>query len=192
MTLAVRLEEQELDRLAIELFTNHETHFTPTHPWVFVRVLPREQRIGLIWAPEFKQNKPVHEGIVLSTWKPFKQEWRQKENDVWVDCERERKSDFAIGDHVTYPWAAGMPISGWDETKYRIVPEHVREHRGIDHNGIIFGKLNYPRESIEERLAKLIDKSKKARNPSAALLDLIRKDFDIIARDMYSKTTSGK
>lgn len=192
MTLATRIEAQELDKLAIELFTNHENHFIPTHPWVLVRVLPREQWTGILWLPDGKQqNKPVHEGIVLQTWEPFTQYWRQKQDGVWVDCERERKSDFAVGDHVCYPWAAGMNASGWDERYYRIVPEHVRAHRGIDHNGIIFGKLEYPRVSTEERVSKIVEEGMKARNKIGAITDLLRKNFDIIYREQYSRTTSG-
>jgi hypothetical protein len=195
MTLATRIEEQELDQLAIELFTKHESHFTPTHPWVLVRVLPREQKIGSLWLPDGKQqNKPVHEGIVLHTWRPFLQQWREKRDGEWIDCERMRQSDFEIGDHVTYPWAAGMNASGWDERYYRLVPEHVRAHRGIDQNGIIFGKLNYPRVSVRERLKLLLELHKGYRDADMDIdsaITNILSDFDVVSKDGYSKTTSG-
>jgi len=192
MALAVRIQEQELDRLAIELFTQHESHFTPMHPWILVRVLPREQFYkGLIHLPDGKQqNKPVHEGIVLATWQPFTQQWREKRDGEWVDCERERKSDFEIGDHVTYPWAAGMDAAGWDIRYYRLVPEHVRVHRGIDNNGIIFGKLNYPRESVADKLNLIIARA--GMNSSMSQISsAILKEFDVVSKEGYSKTTSG-
>lgn len=194
MTLAVRIEEQELDRLAIELFTNHETHFTPTAPWVFVRVVPREQRIGLIWTPDAKQNKPVHEGIVLALWKPYTQRWREKHNGEWIDCEKEVHSDFNIGDHVTYPHYAGMDAAGWDPKYYRLVPEHTRAHRGIDSNGIIFGKLNYPKMNVYQRLHQIVNGAAE-NHPMHAVsitVDNITKEFDVISKDVYSKTVSGK
>lgn len=197
VTLDVRIEEQQLDAAALKLFAEHASHFTPTHPWVFVRVLPREQLYnGLIIVPDGKQqNKPVHEGIVLATWKPFTQRWRQQHEGTWVDCEKDIHSECEIGDHVLYPHHAGMDACGWDERYYRLVPEHTRTHRGIDSNGIIFAKLNYPRESVQERMGAMLDKHLHIDDPTDygnVIAKELLKEFDVISKQGYSKTLSGK
>jgi co-chaperonin GroES (HSP10) len=182
MTLAVRVQEQELDRMAIELFTQHEAQFTPLYPWVLIRVLPREQRyMGRIILPDNKsQNKPVHEGIVLHTWMPR----LDKKNKVMY-------SELHPGDHVVYPHFAGLPIPGWDERYYRIVPECVRPEKGIEWNGIIMGKLNYPRNSVRDELANIIPIDAPAGEHTQMILDEVFQKFDVVYKEQASKTLSG-
>jgi co-chaperonin GroES (HSP10) len=192
MTVESRLLEQEIDELALELFTTHETQFIPTHPWVFVRILPREQLYkGLIVLPDNKsQNKPVHEGIVLSTWLPFTHRWREQHNGEWIDCEKEIHTDFEIGDHVAYPHWTGMPAPGWDERYYRLVPEHTRTHRGIDMNAVIYGKIEYAKESVRDKLMELTQDN--SETSFYAIADIIMKEFDVVPKQQYSRTVSGK
>lgn len=180
MTLAVRIEEQELDQLAIALFTKHESQFTPLHPWVLVRVLPREQRVGQIWLPNNKsQNKPVHEGIVLSTWKQFTS---QKGKLI--------QTELVPGDHVCYPHWAGQPVPGWDERYYVCVPEQVKESVGIDKTRVILGKLNYPKVSTKEAFKNVLVNC--FPNHLEDAIDVLHEHFDIVSKEGYSKTTSGK
>jgi hypothetical protein len=190
--MLVQEKERELDRLAMDLYEKHEAQFTPTHPWVLVRVMPREQFTGLLWLPDTKQNKPIHEGIVLTTWEPFTKHWREKHNGEWIDCQAEISTDFKAGDHVTYHWSSGMPVPGMSEKMYRLVPEHTRAHRGIDSNGIIFGKLNYPQEAIKEQLFALLhDECAYGTNDKEVVNKILAK-FDVVRKtNLYSRTTSG-
>ena len=50
-------------------------HFIPKHPYILVRVLPKEHKTeGGIWLAETSQNKVVYEAIVLDTWRPYDEE----------------------------------------------------------------------------------------------------------------------
>lgn len=207
MPVELRVAEQELDRLALELWAKHENQFIPLRPWVFVRVLPREHKIGSLWTPDTKStNKPMHEGIVLKTWEPYRTT-KYKHSQILAgdgkpypicdDIVTYHKSDLKPGEHVIYPHFAGMPVPGWDERYYRVVPEHVKTDRGIDWNGIIFGKLNYPAESVREVLEELIgsgtdcEDNQSNHNFEEALNNILA-NFDVIPKTLGSKTLSGR
>src|SRR5262245_13517020 len=90
--------------------------FAPAYPWVFVYVLQREHKpLGRIILPHDK-NKPMHEGVVLATWRPrIKMSKAGKEIEV--------RSELCPGDHVLFHHWAGQPVADFDEKKFRIVRE---------------------------------------------------------------------
>lgn len=201
--IETRLEEQELDRLAAELFRNHESQFIPRRPWVLVRVLPREHYyMNRILLPNTKsQNKPVHEGIVLQTWEPYTTQKTRHHNNydfgVGVICIDDvvtvHTSEFVAGDHVCYPHWAGQPIPGWDERYYLCVPEQVNEDVGIDASRCILGKLNYPKESVSDQLALIMARAILIEDkPLETITATILEQFDVIPKNQSGKTTSGK
>jgi co-chaperonin GroES (HSP10) len=64
--------ETLIDEMVQTLFQASEKRFVPHYPWVFVRVLQKEQQTaGGLVLPE-PQNKTSHEGVVLATWKPIR------------------------------------------------------------------------------------------------------------------------
>src|SRR5579864_7112812 len=64
--------EEQVQALTEMLYAAHSRRFVPRFPWVFVRVISKEQVYkGVIHLPASEQNKVNHEGIVLATWKPF-------------------------------------------------------------------------------------------------------------------------
>src|SRR5262252_1392741 len=90
--------------------------FQPLYPWVFVRVLQKEQTVGKIVRVEGpKQNKPTQEGVVLKTWLPTTKIFKGKPVEVY--------SQLRQGQHVVFPHWAGLPVVGFDDKHYRIVKE---------------------------------------------------------------------
>ena len=86
--------EEILDLMAQELFASSSRRFVPMFPWVFVRVLPKRQTLssGLI-LPPYEQNKTIHEGIVLATWKPHAAPVAS-EGDAEIDWRSKRTTTF--------------------------------------------------------------------------------------------------
>ena len=148
-----------------ELYKQHRS-FTPTYPWVFVRVLEREQKVGSIIVSSIEQNKPVHEGVVLATWNPFVRSVSiGKLTDAQLANNEPRKFDdyaitgpallgaalgartrmivmrsqFEIGDHVLFPHYAGAPIDGFTDKRYRVVSEDC----DFSTKGGIFARVDY-------------------------------------------------
>jgi co-chaperonin GroES (HSP10) len=205
MPLAVRQEEEELDRLALELFTKHESQFTPRFPWVLVRVLPREQQVGRILIADGKHsNKPVHEGIVLTTWQPYTTvKTKSYLTYSYTEATATRHTDdivtrhecpVTVGDHVCYPHWCGQTVPGWDEKQYRVVPTHANTALGIEPNGIILGTLTYPKESVKERLEDILDNGFTTVNfsPVNKAVRKILEEFDVVYKEKGSKTLSGR
>jgi len=171
--------EEALNNQAIELYTKHDVQFVPTFPWVFVRLMPREQRLSSgLWVPDNakdKQHKPMQEGIVLITWEP---------------CDG-KQSDYKPGDHVTFQHWVGMPMPGWDERYYRVVPEMIRPDRGIDWNGIICGKINYATSIEADLIAALNTEFGISEDDAKLRMRNILEQFDVIRKPKQGKMLSG-
>ena len=133
--------------------------FKPIHPYVLVRVLPKEFKTeGGIWLADVAQNKPLYEGIVLETWRPY-EEYRPV-----YDVEGERSGTtiikhecaLKIGDRISFPHFEGMPAADYlDDKYYRFVRE------GADQNKFpfcsVFGKLDYHGDhKIQAKIRKLM------------------------------------
>lgn len=149
---------QEIYELAVEGRT-----MVPRHPYVLVRVLPKEHKTeGGIWLADNAQNKPVYEGIVLSVWKPY-METRVKElqssdgsmcgtykTEIYHECE------LQVGDRVAFPHYEGISMNGYlDDKYYRLIRE------GSDQNQYpymsVLGKLHYHGDvEISKKVKKLM------------------------------------
>ena len=154
--MSIEEREQEVDRLVRELYVESHIEYIPMYPWVFVRVLPKHQQIGLIITPDSVQNKPVHEGIVLSTWRPFTKEIGKMEKGIKVTRTIEFHSDLHIGKHVMFLHHSGVPIPGFDDKYYRSVMERGWEK---EQGGGIFGCVEFGEKALSphEGLTSIID-----------------------------------
>jgi len=117
----------------------------PRHPYILVRVLPKEHITpGGIILPETDQNKPVYEGIVISVWKPYVEirhvatkingvnssPIHTDEIKIYHEC------DVKPGDRVAFPHYEGIALGEYlDDKYYRLIRE------GTDQN-------NYPYCSV--------------------------------------------
>ena len=175
MKVTIPVEEREavLENVAQELYQVSEKLIEPVYPWVLVRIMPKEQKVGTLYLPE-KSNKIFYEGIVLTTWKPF---WRYYSGDLKFDeenpaqmstealqsgavAERQTRvvnkrvwmqSSVQVGDRVFFMHFEGQPYPYLDELRYRMVHE-VETHP----NGGIWGKIHVREdEGLKAKLDKL-------------------------------------
>jgi len=149
----VEVLEERFAKLAQEIYEQSERRIQPTWPWVLIRVVPKEQQYGLLYLPDSagssQQNKPLHEAIVLETWKPHWSRVTGKYNpgtaEVWKAGDRGneiwRESEFKRGDRILYPSYAGLPMKFLDEQKYRLVREWT-----FDPNGGCLGIVHYDKD----------------------------------------------
>lgn len=163
-------EEVVLNDLAITLYRESRRVFRPLYPWVFVRVLPKEQMVagGLLHSPQV-QNKTVWEAIVLETWQPFLErrlgidhKFQESHDGECVYCGAQedthhpmRRSELAPGDHVFFPHWCGQPVEGHRPDLYRCVKECDWE---INKDGGILGKIEHARRP-EDVLHELLGSS---------------------------------
>lgn len=192
--LTQREREQALDTFAQHVFKQNKSAFQPMYPWVLVRVLPKSQDYkGLLVLPE-KQNKTLHEGVVLVTWKP--------KLFLHKHGEEVRMSGFVPGERVMFPHFAGLPIPGLDESNYRIVkeePTYDRNGKLIDNGDTIFAKLKDngedPKEALVVALQRLVLWGLELRVLDTAacnhIADIILKRFILIDREQQAITMSG-
>lgn len=128
--------EKQLADTCQKIYELGEQRFKPLYPWLLVRVLPKEQKVGTLWLPE-KQNKVLYEGIVLETWGESKG----------------RKSEVKRGDRVWFPHYEGMPCSYLNENHYRLIREYT-----TDVNCGTFGKIRYAENNrVAEKLNELFE-----------------------------------
>lgn len=196
--------EDKLNALAQELYRTSDRCFTPQYPWVFVRVLPKEQVTdsGIV-LPMLDQNKTVHEGIVLATWGPVEavpmprrdegaeQDWRAGKSTRYHGEHKE--SALTPGDHVLFHFYAGAPIEGFSDKRYRVIKECDWKQ---GEEGGIFGKVNHPARElrIQAQLERIIRESceQKTEFIRAALYRKLREHFLLVERGGYSVTLSGR
>lgn len=185
-TLRVEEKEQLLDRLTQELYQAHRG-FAPKFPWVFVRVLKKEQERGGIILPDSEQNKPVHEAIVLAVWPSFIESKTKNGHRITVY----KESELSPGDHVLLPHYAGLPVRGFKEQQYRIVKE-LGWDASVD--GGIFATVGYsePDHKPAEKLRKLLLNAMGTGFELEDLLAKIQEQFLLVDRDAHSVTLSGR
>lgn len=105
----------------------------PRHPYILVRVLPKEHTTpgGLI-LPETDQNKPVYEGIVISTWQPYTERRAMETKDgksmgtyvIYHEC------DVKPGDRVCFPHYEGIALGEYLDNKYyRLIREGTDQNK---------------------------------------------------------------
>jgi len=194
-------ERLEIIDRQVEALLHENQMFTPMYPWVFVLVCQKEQQVGHIILPG-KQNKTVHEGIVLAT-------WRDKEVDRGITHVDGRKvtrheilhSQMKLGDRVVFHHFAGQPVPGFDADRFRVVRElDWRE----DQQGGIFAKIEYAEDrtkptaeliaSFESWLASTQSECAQEDLEAAriALQDKIDDRFVVVDREAKSVTLSGR
>jgi hypothetical protein len=118
-------KELKIDELCQEIYAQKQHLIRPLYPWILVRIMPKANRVGLIFTPE-KQNKIFYEGVVLQTWEPFWKPFRSKKNDSgeWIHYQVEMKSQVARGDRVMFMHFEGQPVPFLhDELHYRMIHE---------------------------------------------------------------------
>lgn len=192
--LTVQQKEEQLAKLAQELYEEIR-YVRPMYPWVLVRVLDREQKIGSIHIPQgTKQNKPVLEGIVLATWATNIKCIRAPEpHGAFVEI----TSELEPGQHVLFPHWAGVPVVGFAEDKYRLVKER---DWGKDNEGGVLGVVEYgdaacmPIATLKGMLAELYPADEAVGGHAAAEVaaDRIETRFVLIDQNQKSVTLSGK
>jgi co-chaperonin GroES (HSP10) len=190
-TPSVESRLQLIDTQCAQLFSENKM-FTPMYPWVFVLVCTKAQQVGSIILPE-KQNKTIHEGIVLATWKDklVERGTISKDGIRLTRCEV-LKSEMHLGDHVVFPHFAGQPIPGYDVDRFRVVKECAWKEEGG-----IFGKIDYagehtkPTVELMQMLSAWI--SDGATEEELVLLQAKIDDrFMVVDRETASITLSGR
>jgi co-chaperonin GroES (HSP10) len=204
MTDTKREESEEMvDILAQELYATSKRCFTPVYPWVFVRVLPKEQiTAGGIVLPMHDQNKTVHEGIVLAIWKPVEHvatelnkdgvDWRSSQTRDYR--RRPVQSDLKAGDHVLFQHWAGIPVEGFSEKRYRVVKDLDWRPDG---EGGIFATVEYMEgaKRAVTRLHTILSEANSDDAEAGGIEDLVTRinsEFMLVERGGYSVTLSGR
>lgn len=187
-----------MNTLAQEIWNDTCPGFRPNYPWVVVRVLPKEQKRGDIILPDIDQNKTIHEGIVLATWRPFKRnikpriepeavERARALGSDWVlrhlSLEEQLTSDLVPGDHVIFPHWVGMNIEGTSEKHYRLIRE--RGWSETEGGGII-AKLEYDVDTRDVLNAIVHDSS------FALMCTNIMDRFELVDKQRQCVTISGR
>ncbi len=150
----------------IYLLNTNGKRIIPLHPWILVRVLPKEHKTASgLFLPGNVANKPVYEGIVLETWQPYT-ETRTKGTvmrdyfsvPVSETIIIEHTCDLKRGDRVLFPHYEGQPLPDFlDDKYYRMIRE------GSDQNKTpycsVYGTIDYQGdgEKVKE-LKKVMEK----------------------------------
>lgn len=105
---------QKLADLCIQIYLSGGQRFVPLPPFILIRVLPKDMvSEGGIVLPGVQQNKPVHEGIVLETYRPYEQEvvlkrtWANGNSEEYIGI-RHYACDLKPGDRIAYPFYEGV------------------------------------------------------------------------------------
>lgn len=190
------VEEMELDKQVLALFDSYNYEYIPTFPSLLVRVLPREQRYGRLILPDNKsQNKPVFEGIVLRTWKPFNKEEGFAVRGLPKSMKGPIESQFKPGDHILFPHWIGVPMLGLHEAFYRSIPETF--FYGTEH-GNILGILEYTKESVDTKIEAVLDWVIRSSNEldketiHRVAKQMLADELDMVVKIKGSKTISGR
>jgi co-chaperonin GroES (HSP10) len=182
--MSVASMEEQVQALTEMLYATHSRRFVPRYPWVFVRVISKEQVYkGVIHLPASEQNKVNHEGIVLATWKPIV---KYDGELAWQKC-----SELKPGDRVLFPHWAGLPIvKEFKDTQYRIVKECEWLQ---SQEGGIFATVEYPeRERSPSHKLREILNSSYCQGNKELIAECIEEQFLLVDRDEQSVTLSGR
>lgn len=163
-------ELEEVVNFVSQLLFEKGRQFVPLYPWVFIRVLKKEQKLGSLILPDKIQNKTVWEGVVLSKWK---------------DTTKREECPVEVGEHVLFPHWAGAPVNGYSDN-YRIVRA---TQWGMAEQGGIFAKVLYTDYTIYDEVASLVDVIK---NRTMQDRKQILEKYVIVDRDKNSATMSGR
>lgn len=124
--------EMKLADLSARIYEEGGRKFKPLYPWVLVRLLPKEQKVGEIWMPE-KQEKTLYEGIVLEIYPVTTKLIKNKA--ITYEC------PVLLGDRICFPHFEGLPIKGWDDKYYRMV--RIEADQDLYAKCGVYGVLDY-------------------------------------------------
>jgi co-chaperonin GroES (HSP10) len=127
-----KLLENQLADICLEIYSLGEERLIPLPPFVLVRLLPRDtlSEDGLIVIPDTGQNKPVFEGIVLETYRPYTVDktW-EDENGIHVE-KLYFECDVKRGDRVCMPYYEGVHKSCLGEgEEYRLIRQAADQNK---------------------------------------------------------------
>lgn len=195
-----RMARLRLDGLAQAYYQAHKRSFTPMYPWVFVWLLPQSQERGGIVLPA-KQNKTIHEGIVLKTWKPVKDklvECRDGTGKVTETYRRQNlESALKPGDHVLFPHWSGHPVEGFEREKFRLVREDMW---AMNRDGGVFATLEEEQaadgwqaiyECLSENIVRYDNEEPWTPEDYKNVLAELQERFILVDRKATAKTLSG-
>lgn len=186
-------EDLELFKKSVaDTFKRFHYGIQPRPPYVLIRIIPKERSLDLgnnlrIILPDVKgkeQNKPLYEGQVLVTYKPYWKKFRGIVGSEGTPAEMEiyTKSELNPGDHVLFPHFEGVPVpflcNDWKRGEYRLVKDEC-----------IYGVVEYKRQSVQQRLIDLIYTESGQAYSDAAIN--ILDQADVIFHEQ-AKTLSGK
>lgn len=140
--------KDELKGYVEKLYANARFHVKPSFPFVLVRVLEREKKIGRIITPEV-QKKTTIEGIVLDVFKPFHRTLRLASDVDQFETAILVEASVKVGDHILFPHYEGVPVPVDDYNgDFRLVPAEYGFY-GKERNGIL-GVLEYaPQHTVD-------------------------------------------
>ena len=142
--------EKELSKICMKIYElavgGRRLH--PRHPYVLVRVLPKEHKTeGGIWLAETSQNKPCYESIVIAVWEPYDEiRWEEKllpnGDTIQERVVIHHECALKVGDRVVHPHYEGIALGDYlDDRYYRLIRE------GADQNQwpymSVLGKIDY-------------------------------------------------
>lgn len=156
----------------------------PLYPYVLVKLLPKEQKIGRIYAPDVHQNKVLHEGIVLATFKEHERSINRK--PVLA------KPSVKVGDHILFQHFEGIPADAhlFDRRYYTGEYRYVADNPiGGGRNGIL-AVLEYDQEKdVKVFLSDII--YGEDREHRDAIVETVMERALVIPKDKGSATLSG-
>jgi len=123
---SIAKKEQQIAKLVMEIYEEGFPKITPIHPFVLVRVLPKEHIVGSILLPETAQNKPVYEAIVIKTWEPYDEVRRVKHLDGMAGYDEVTVHHECIlqpGMRIAYPHYEGIAFPIGDDQYYKMIRE---------------------------------------------------------------------
>jgi co-chaperonin GroES (HSP10) len=136
----------------------------PNHPYVLVFVLPKEHvtESGL-WLADTSQSKPVYEGLVLETWRPYdeiRQRFRKAHDDmpaIQDDIVIHHECSLKVGDRVFFPHYEGITLFEYDEKYFKMIREGSDQNKFPYMN--VLGVADYTGDAKNKKA--LIDAAKK-------------------------------
>jgi hypothetical protein len=161
----------------------------PLYPYVLLRMLNKTQNYhGILTLPESNQNKTVHEGIILCTWRPRRVEQTRIYKDDRGEFTRAviERSHLNPGDHVLIPHWVGIPAYGLDPLRYRFVKEKDWD---ITKDGGVLAVVEYdePDDTPFQKLLKILGND----TEGILLARKIQDEFLLVDRSRGSVTLSG-
>jgi len=166
-----RSREEVLQQIVTTLYQEERAVVIPLHPWILIRVLPKETETSAGIVLPDKQNKPVWEGIVLAT---YRQRYGQADGgETVLLCPQ-----VEVGDHVLFPHYEGMPAPPLDEKKYRLIKEETI-HAVLEYGMMV---------SVSGRLYDLVCR---AHLIPSQTVESILNQFDVVPKDVHALTQSG-